>query len=179
MQSLLHAHNGSGFDTWVILNNLDCDKHIVNIIRNGKCIIELKVFNGYINKNNEQIPQYLQFRCGMTHLNYSLKKLGKPFKLPKSLLKTEMNHDDIDDDNYKDKKDILLPYVKMDVLSTSYCYARYCGSMVELTGFSKKDCLSLPGLRVKYFNSLGTNQDEPIYTYNDKYMRWFLRQAAY
>ena len=110
---------------------------------------------------------------------YSLKKLGRTFKLPKSLLKTEMNHDDIDGDNYKDKKDNWLPYVKMDVLSTSYCYARYCGSMVELSGFSMKDCLSLLGLGIKYFISLRTDQDEPIYTYNDKYMRWFVREAAY
>ena len=28
----LHAHNGSGFDTWMVLNNLPCDKRIVNII---------------------------------------------------------------------------------------------------------------------------------------------------
>ena len=98
----LHAHNGSGFDTWIILNNLPCDKHIVDIIKNGKGIIELKVFNGLIYKNNKQIPQYLHFRCGMTHLNYSLKKLGKTFELPKELLKTEMNHDEIDGDNYKD-----------------------------------------------------------------------------
>ena len=27
----LHAHNGSGFDTWSVLNNLPCDKHIVDI----------------------------------------------------------------------------------------------------------------------------------------------------
>ena len=49
----LHAHNGSGFDTWIILNNLRCDKHIVGDInsKNGKGIIELKVFNGYIEKN--------------------------------------------------------------------------------------------------------------------------------
>ena len=32
----------------------------------------------------------------LTHLNYSLEKLGKTFKLPKSLLTTEMNHDDMD-----------------------------------------------------------------------------------
>ena len=37
----LHAHNGSGFDTWIILNNLPCDEHIVNIIKNGKGIISL------------------------------------------------------------------------------------------------------------------------------------------
>ena len=42
-----------------------------------------------------------------------------------------------------------------------------------------KDCWSLPRLGFKYFNSLGSVQDEPIYTFNDKYMRWFVRQAAY
>ena len=173
----MHAHNGSGFDTWIILNNLPCDKHIVDIIKNRKGIIELKVFNGLIHKNNKRIPQYLHFRCGMTHLNYSLKKLGKTFKLPKELLKTEMNHDDIDGDNYKDKKDIWLPYVKNDVLCTAYSYARYIKAMEEITGFSMKDCLSLPGLGWKYFNSLRTEEDEPIYTYNDKYMRWFIRQS--
>ena len=51
--------------------------------------------------------------------------------------------------------------------------------MEEITGFSMKDCLSLPGLGSKYFSSLRTEEDEPIYTYNDKYMRWFVRQAAY
>ena len=44
----LHAHNGSGFDAWIILNNLPCDKHIVDIIKNGKDMISLRVFNGYI-----------------------------------------------------------------------------------------------------------------------------------
>ena len=68
----MHAHNGSGFDTWIVLNNLPCDMHIVDIIKTGKGITSLKVFNGYIARNNKQIPQSLIFRCGMTHLNYSL-----------------------------------------------------------------------------------------------------------
>ena len=42
-----------------------------------------------------------------------------------------------------------------------------------------KDCLSLPGLGLKYFNSLRTEEDEPIFTYNDKYMRWLVRQAGH
>ena len=50
--------------------------------------------------------------------------------------------------------------------------------MEEITGFSMKDCLSLPSLGLKYFKSSRT-EDEPIYTYNDKYMRHFVRQAAY
>ena len=174
----LHAHNGSSFDTWILLNNLPCDRHIVgDIIKNGKGLIEMKIFNGLIYKNNKQIPQYLHFRCGMTHLNYSLKKLGKTFELPKELLKTEMNNDEINANNYKDKKDIWLPYLKNDVLCTAYSYARYIGAMKEITGFSMKDCLSLPGLGGKYFNSLRTEEDEPIFTYNDKYMRWFVRQS--
>ena len=52
----LHAHNGSGFDTWIVLNNLSCDKRIVNIIKNGKGITELKVFNGFIEKNKKTNP---------------------------------------------------------------------------------------------------------------------------
>ena len=88
-----------------------------------------------------------------------------------------MNHDDIDGDNYKDKKDIWLPYVKNDVLCTAYSYARYIEFLKEITRFSMKDCLSLPGLGWKYFNSSRTEEDDPIYTYNDKYMRWFVRQS--
>ena len=49
--------------------------------------------------------------------------------------------------------------------------------MEEITGFSMKDCHSLLGLGWKYFNSLRTEEDDPIYTYNDKYMRWFVRQS--
>ena len=58
----LHAHNGYGFDTWILLNNLDCDKRIANNIKNGEGLIEMKVFNGYIEKNKKQIPQYLHLR---------------------------------------------------------------------------------------------------------------------
>ena len=115
----LHAHNGFGFDTWIILNNLPFDKHIVDIIKNGKGIISLRVFNGCVYNGKKQIPQFLIFRCGMTHLNYSLKKLGKTFKLPKEILKTEMNHDQIDENVWRDKKIEWLPYVKNNVLCTA------------------------------------------------------------
>ena len=90
-----------------------------------------------------------------------------------------MNHDDVDGNNYKDKIDEWLPYVKNDVLCTAFSYGRYIKAMEEITGFSMKDCLSLPGLGLKYFNSLRTEEDEPIYTYNDKYMGHFVRRAAY
>ena len=72
---------------------------------------------------------------------FFIKKLRKTFKLPKELFKTEMNHDDIDGDNYKDKKEIWLPYVKIDVFCFAYSYARYIKAMEEITGFSMKNCL--------------------------------------
>ena len=49
--------------------------------------------------------------------------------------------------------------------------------MEEITEFRMKDCFSLPRMGWKYFNSLGIEEYEPTYTYNDKYMRWFFRHA--
>ena len=60
-----------------------------------------------------------------------------------------MDHDEVDGNNYKVIKDEWLPYVKNDVLCTAFFYARYCKAMGETTGFSVKDCLSLPGLGLK------------------------------
>ena len=40
-----------------------------------------------------------------------------------------------------------------------------------------KNCLSLPSLGWKYYNSKRSKEDEPIYSYNDKYMRHFVRQS--
>ena len=108
-----------------------------------------------------------------------VEKIRKTFKLQKELLKTEMKHDEMDGYNYKDKINECLPYVKNDVLCTVFSNARYIKAMEEITGFSMNDCLSLPGLGLKYFNSLETEEDEPLYTYKDKYMRGFVRQAAY
>ena len=83
---------------------MSCDKGRVDIIKNGKGIISLKVFLGDLENNKKQIPQYLIFSCSMTQINYSLKNLGKTFELQKEVLKPEMNHDEVDGYKYKDKK---------------------------------------------------------------------------
>ena len=111
----------------------------------------------------------------MTHLNFSLKKLGRTFKLQKELLKTEKNHDEVDGIIYEDKKDKWLVYVKQDVFCTALSYAIYCKAMQEITEFSMKDSLSAPGPGWRYFNSLRTEECEPIYTYDDKYRRHFVQ----
>ena len=40
-----------------------------------------------------------------------------------------------------------------------------------------KNKLILPSLATKYFNSLRNENDEAIYTSNDEYMRYFVRQS--
>ena len=45
--------------------------------------------------------------------------------------------------------------------------------MQEITGFGMKVCVSLPGLDWKNNNSLREEDDETIYTYNEKPLRWF------
>ena len=161
----------------MLLNNLLCDKHICDNIINGKSIRSLRVFNGYIQNIKKQIPQYLIFRCGLTYLNYSLTKLGITFKLQKEILKTEMNHDEIYVDNWRDKKDECVDYVKNYILCTAFIHARYSKAMENITGLSMKACLSLPRIAWKFFNSLRTEEDEPTYRNIYKYKRCFVRQS--
>ena len=54
----LQAKDGSAFDTLVILNNYPCDKETIDIIKNGKGIIELKVFESYVSKIKEKILNF-------------------------------------------------------------------------------------------------------------------------
>ena len=146
------------------------------MIKNGSGIVTLKIFNGYVDEN-KKIPQYVHFRCGILHIKDSLKNIGKRYKLQPCLPKQELEHDEIFEDNWEEKEIECSPYLKNDVLSTAFSYARYSKGMEELTGFGMKNSLTLPSLANKYFNSLREENDEPIYTYNDDFMRHFVRQS--
>ena len=47
----LIAHNGSDFDSYVVLNNLPQWRSVVKAIKNGAGIVSLKIFNGYVDEN--------------------------------------------------------------------------------------------------------------------------------
>ena len=87
-----------------------------------------------------------------------------------------MEHDKIYEDTWAGKENEWLPYVRKNVLATAFCYARYTMGMEELPNFGKKT-LILPSLANKFFNSLRDEDDEPIYTYTDPFMRNFVRKA--
>ena len=58
----------------------------------------------------------------------------------------KLDYDGYYEDTWEDKQNEWLPYLKNDVLSTAFCYARYTKSMEELSGFGMKNCLTLPSL---------------------------------
>ena len=130
----LIAHKGSGFDSYVVLNNLPQWRTVVSLIKNGSGIVSLKIINGYVDQN-KKIPHYVHLRCGLLHIKDSLKNIGKSYKLQPCLLKQELEHDEIFEDNWEEKENQWLPYLKNDVLSTAFSYARYSKGMEELTGF--------------------------------------------
>ena len=99
--------------------------------------------------------------------------MSKTFKLQKELSKTDSKHEQVFADSWRDKKEDWVDYVKKDVLCTTFSIARYRKALEEITGFGRKVCLSLPGLGWKYSNSLRTDENEPTYTYNDIFIRWF------
>ena len=49
----LLAHNGSGFDSYVVLNNLYEWRTVVSSIKDGSGIVSLKTFNGYVDRNKK------------------------------------------------------------------------------------------------------------------------------
>ena len=70
-------------------------------------------------------------RCGKVHINKSLKKIGESYKLQPSVLKQDLEHDETYEDTWEAKENDWLPYVKNDVLSTAFSYARYTMGMEE------------------------------------------------
>ena len=162
-------------DTYVVLNNLP-QWRTVKLIKNGSGIVSLKIFNGNVDQK-KKIPEYVHLICGLLHIKDSLKNIGRSYKLQPCLLEQELENDEIFEDNWEEKENEWLPYLKNDVLSTAFSYARYSKGMEELTEFGMKNSLTLPSLANKYFNSLRDESDEPIYTYTDPFMRHFVRQS--
>ena len=88
-----------------------------------------------------------------------------------------MEHDESYEDTGGTREHYWLPYVKNDVLSTAFCFARCTMGMEDLNGFGMKNSLTLPSLAKKNSNSLRDENDEPVYTYTDPFLRIFVRQS--
>ena len=49
------AHSGSGFDIYVVINNLPQWRSVVKLFENGAGIFPLKTFNVYVDENKKKI----------------------------------------------------------------------------------------------------------------------------
>ena len=54
----LIAHKGSGFDSYIVVNNLPQWRTNVNLIKNGVGIVSVKVFNGYIDQTEKILNMF-------------------------------------------------------------------------------------------------------------------------
>ena len=61
------AHNGSGFDSYVVINNLPQMRSVIKLIKNGAGIISFKIFNGYVDEK-KKFPQDVHLKCGRVHI---------------------------------------------------------------------------------------------------------------
>ena len=172
---LLVAHNSSGFDSWVVLNSLIKDITELKIIKTARGLISLSFRCGVKIVNTCEVPQYVKFTCSKSHIKGSLEKIGREYNLQPELLKGEIEHSVINKNNFVELSHIWEPYLKLDVLCLAFIYARHSMEMQKMSGFGIKDCLTEASLGWKCFGTY--NKDREFYTFNDKYVRDFIRKT--
>ena len=172
---LLVAHNSSGFDSWVVLNSLIKDITELKIIKTARGLISLSFRCGVKIVNTCEVPQYVKFTCSKSHIKGSLEKIGREYNLQPELLKGEIEHSVINKNNFVKLRHIWEPYLVSDVLCLAFIYARHSMEMQKMTGFGIKDCLTEASLGWKCFGTY--NKDREFYTFNDKYVRDFIRKS--
>ena len=172
---LLVAHNSSGFDSWVELNSLVKDITELKIIKTARGLISLSFRCGVKIVNTCEVPQYVKFTCSKSHIKGSLNKIGKEYGLQPELLKGEIEHSIININNFAELRHIWEPYLISDVLCLAFIYARHSMEMQKMTGFGIKDCLTEASLGWKCFGTY--NKDREFYTFNNKYVRDFIRKS--
>ena len=172
---LLVAHNSSGFDSWVVLNSLIKEITDLKIIKTARGLISLSFRCGVKIVNTVEVPQYVKFTCSKSHIKGSLEKIGKEYGLQPELLKGEIEHSGFNKNNFVALKHIWEPYLKLDVLCLAFIYARHSMEMQKMSGFGIKDCLTEASLGWKCFGTYNKNKE--FYTFNDKYVRDFIRKS--
>ena len=170
---LLVAHNSSGFDSWVVLNSLIKDITDLKIIKTARGLISLSFRCGYKIVNTVEVPQYVKFTCSKSHIKGSLEKISREYNLQPELLKGEIEHSNINKNNFAELRHIWEPYLISDVLCLAFIYATHSMEMQKMSGFGIKDCLTEASLGWKCFSTY----NKEFYTFNDKYVRDFIRKS--
>ena len=172
---LLVAHNTIAFDSWVVLNSLIKEITEFKFIKNARGLISLSFRCGFKIVITVKVPQYVKFTCSKSHIKSSLEKLGREYGLQPEILKGEIEHSVINKNSFADLRHIWEPYLKLDLLCLAFIYARQSMEMQKMSGFGIKGCLTEASLGWKCFGTY--NQDREFFTFNEKYVRDFLRKS--
>ena len=74
----------------------------------------------------------------MLHIKDFLINIGISYELQACLLKQEVEHDEFFEDNWEEKENEWLLYLKKGFSSNAFSYARYTMGMERLTGYGMK-----------------------------------------
>jgi hypothetical protein len=186
------AHNGKGFDNWMMLREGGVVPY--NMLKTGQGIVDMRMKNPYTSEESQAIfkkkfmekkgmknkpkgGKFLQTitnRCSFNHVKSSLSALCKSFKIPSNLRKSEMDHDNITRENFMERRGEWEPYLKLDVISLACCIAKHNKQQMSLIGQDMQSCISSPqASRKGWFASL----DFELYVHTDEYVRWFVRDS--
>ena len=77
------SQNGSGFDSYIVLNKLSQWRTVNNLPKKGAGIVSLKLLYGFIDKIKKS-PHDVHFRCSGVRIITSLKEIGTAFILQPS-----------------------------------------------------------------------------------------------
>jgi hypothetical protein len=195
----LIAHNGKGFDDWLLL----LEKNVIpfQVLKTGQGLASVKITNPYTSEENQMLfkknfmerkkmkkdpeggkfLQTLTFRCSLNFIKCSLSKMCDSFQIPSNLHKTQLDHDDITKDNFMNKISEWRPYLQLDVISLACVITKFNKIMTDLVGQNMQSCISSPQLTLKGWMShiKGKEQDETVvHTHTDKYARHFIRKTV-
>ena len=171
----LVVHNASGFDSWVVLNSLVKDITELKLKKTSRVMILLSFCCGAKIVNAVEVPQYVKFTRTKSHTKGSLEKIRREYGLQPELLNGEIEHSVIINGNFADLRPIWETYLKLEVLCLASIYARHSMQMHNMNGFGIKGCLTEASLGWKCFGTY--KKDCEIYTFNDKYVKDFIRKS--
>lgn len=163
-QIYLNAYNGSGYDYYLLLNELIKRTDVKNIIQNNGRILSMEF--GKI----KTIDLYQFVQTG-------LKKACDNFKISKENEKGELDHlkyksfCDIEKD-----KDMIYEYLRRDVMGMEELYNKVSEILKCETGINIVECLTLPGYAYRKWSS---NLKETIEIPSHKKAQKYIFPATY
>lgn len=128
----MYAHNGKGFDTYMVKT----DKFVVKAQSEGKLKFKsmIKNTNGILNFQIMFKGTKINLNCTMAHISGSLKKMCKDFKVPESISKDGFDAMSVNKNNFMSDeiKQKLCFYLQNDVLSLSNIWLKHFRNILRI-----------------------------------------------